>query len=178
MVGNFFGGEQPAWGFMRALGPWVWLACQPGVQQVVFDWCRYHREFKKTTRLLTNFPGMDQLGKRCHHAQRHVPLKGQATTRAGAYSRAFCEKVATLCWNGWSFKDDRSELVGDLQGNHGRRVPKFSSPLWAVQLSESLCWKTFMQYQFKQTEHINLQETKARRTLIKRLKKNQRVAVF
>ena len=100
MVGNFFGGEQPAWGFMRALGPWVWLACQPGVQQVVFDWCRYHREFKKTTRLLTNFPGMDQLGKRCHHAQRHVPLKGQATTRAGAYSRAFCEKVATLCWNG------------------------------------------------------------------------------
>ena len=35
-----------------------------------------------------------------------------------------------------------------------------------------------MQYRFKEQAHINLQESKARRSVIKRLKPNRRVVMF
>ena len=54
---------------------------------------------------------------------------------------------------------------------------KNGSPLWSVQLSEGLEWKTWVQFQFRRVIHINLQESKARRALVKRLLPNQRVVV-
>jgi hypothetical protein len=46
-----------------------------------------------------------------------------------------------------------------------------------VQLSEGLTWKPWVQYEFRQKEHINLQETKARRTLFKRIGRDKRLVV-
>ena len=54
---------------------------------------------------------------------------------------------------------------------------KRSSSLWAVQLSEALEWKTIMQYKFRVVQHINIQEAKARRSLVKRLPRDRRVVV-
>lgn len=62
--------------------------------------------------------------------------------------------------------------------NHPKRSLKVRSHLWAVQLSESLSWRTWIQYRFRHVQHINLQEGKARRTLFKRLPMSKRVCVF
>ena len=58
-----------------------------------------------------------------------------------------------------------------------RAALKRSSALWAVQLSESLRWSTYMQYRFRMVKHINLQEAKARRSLVKRLHRDKRVVI-
>ena len=180
-VGHFFAGEQPGFGFMRALEPWTFLKLL-GVPEILFDWCRYGQPFRKTTRLFSNFPHFDRLGKRCHHVSRHVPLKGATTTQAGAYSKTFCDAVARHCCSFWPpFEQkapEQQNIRGDRNGLRQGRKQKFASPLWAVQLSESMPWKPFMQYQFKHVSHINLQETKARRSLFKRLKRDQRVVLF
>lgn len=180
-VGGFMAGEQPAWGFMRAVAVWMWmLKSRDDVFEILFDWCRFGRDFRKTTRLLSNFPGLKKIGLRCCHHRKHVRLEGAATTLAGQYSMAFCRKVVKL-WKLWA--PNWEEQTGDFgldQDKEVRRVgkPKGGSHLWAVQLSESLPWKTWIQYPFRRLEHINLQETKARRSLFKRIKPNRRVVVF
>ena len=65
--------------------------------------------------------------------------------------------------------------MGDLVTREGKA--KGGSPLWAVQLSEGLVWKTIMQYTFRQVEHINLQECKARRSLLKRVGHSKRLVM-
>ena len=67
------------------------------------------------------------------------------------------------------------ELLGNLVTREGK--VKGGSPLWAVQLSEGLVWKTIMQYTFRQVEHINLQECKARRSLLKRVGHSKRLVM-
>lgn len=183
-VGNFMAGEQPAWGFMRAVTVWVWLLKhRDDVFEVLFDWCRYGRDFRKTTRLLSNFSELKKLGRRCCHHRKHVRLEGSATTLAGQYSPVFCRKVVEL-WKIWVLKNkEQCEEVFRDAGNKGvspRKIskPKGGSHLWSVQLSESLPWKTWIQYPFRRLEHINLQETKARRSLFKRLKPGRKVVVF
>ena len=44
--------------------------------------------------------------------------------------------------------------------SHPKRSLKVRSHLWAVQLSESLSWRTWIQYRFRHVQHINLQEGK------------------
>lgn len=95
-VGNFMGGEQPAFGFMRAIHGWKALVSLPGVLEVLFDWCRFCKPHRKTTRLVTNFEWLKSLGKRCNHKFRHEKLEGSRTTMASEYSKAFCGKVADL----------------------------------------------------------------------------------
>lgn len=65
--------------------------------------------------------------------------------------------------------------MGNLVTREGKA--KGGSPLWAVQLSEGLVWKTIMQYTFRQVEHINLQECKARRSLLKRVGHSKRLVM-
>ena len=102
--------EQPAFGFMRALPPWIGLkGC--GALEVVFDWCRYGCDYRKPTRVLTNVRVLEGLGKRCCHDWRHRRLEGSATTEAGAYSAPFCRKVVDLCTRVW---DQSSGLEGSL----------------------------------------------------------------
>ena len=67
------------------------------------------------------------------------------------------------------------EFLGNLVTREGKA--KGGSPLWAVQLSEGLVWKTIMQYTFRQVEHINLQECKARRSLLKRVGHSKRLVM-
>ena len=98
--GMAFCGEQAAFGFMRGLEPWIALLAR-GAFEIFFDWCRYGRPFKKTTRLLCNFKALAALGKRCHHHRKHKKLEGSATTLAGAYSDSFCKQVAALCAGAW-----------------------------------------------------------------------------
>ena len=71
---------------------------------------------------------------------------------------------------------ETSPLEG-LEARKQRSRRKQSSALWAVQLSESLPWRTIMQYRFRMVKHINLQEAKARRSLVKRLGRDKRVVV-
>ena len=192
--GMAFCGEQPAFGFMRGLEPWIALLAR-GAFEIFFDWCRYGRPF-------CNFKALGALGKRCHHHRKHEKLEGSATTLAGAYSDSFCKQVAALCAGAWdtfeaqvssSFRagggvqGDSSGLVEvsvdscsvgrEFRDRFQRGRQKRSSTLWAVQLSEGLCWRTFMQYRFKEKAHINLQEAKARRSLIKRLPRDKRVVL-
>ena len=173
-VGNWMAGEQPAFGFMRALDVWKMLCQHPLVFQILFDWCRFGRWFKKTTRLISNWEPLKRLAKRCCHSFRHPKLEGQATTLAGQYSQQFCDRVAKL-WvrfveDGHVFKDDSPPFEAP-------RKQKSGSPLWAVQLSEGLKWEPWLRYTFRMVVHINLQESKARRSLIKRVKRDQRVVV-
>ena len=65
------------------------------------DWCRYARDFHKTTRIMSNCLGLKKLAKRCCHARKHVVLKGAATTLAGAYTPEFCRRVAELWGSFW-----------------------------------------------------------------------------
>ena len=202
-AGNAFAGEQPALGFMRALSAWKVLLAKNSFE-VMFDWCRYSRPFKKSIRLLTNFAALEELGKKCHHRHRHPKIEGEATLSGRAYSSSFCRKVAALCSRVWDCfesqvtsrfgvsKVETSDRVSDrcegtqrrpdalseealLRLSKGRR--KRSSALWAVQLSEALVWRTVMQYKFTRLEHINLQEAKARRSLMKRLPVSKRVVI-
>ena len=198
-LGLSFGLEQPAFGFMRGLGPWSSLV-HSGAFQVIFDWCQYGRNFLKPTRVLTNFVVLKGLERRCRHRRKHVSLKGQATTAAGAYSPSFCRKVAQLCRVVWESgdwesllsssvsvaRDLHSEQFDCCKGRNDSAVweerrrkahRKRSSTLWAVQLSEGLAWKTIMQYRFRTVTHINIQEAKARRSLVKRLPESRRVVV-
>ena len=69
------------------------------------------------------------------------------------------------------------DVCGKKEGLFGNLKRKNGSPLWSVQLSEGLNWKTWVQFQFRRVIHINLQESKARRALVKRLLPNQRVVV-
>ena len=175
LIGHWFGGEQPAFGFMRALDIWVFLVFL-GADEILFDWCRYDQPFRKTTRLVSNCEALKELAVSCNHSHGHEPLKGAATTRAGAYSKKFCDRVAEICRRVWKWNDPPMSDTDELFEPPKRRKP--ASALWAVQLSESLCWKPFMQYRFREQAHINLQESKARRSVIKRLKPNRRVVMF
>ena len=51
---------------MRALSAWKVLLARNSFE-VIFDWCRYGRPFKKSIKLLTNFAVLQELGKKCHH---------------------------------------------------------------------------------------------------------------
>ena len=202
-LGLFMAGEVAATSLIRALGAWRVLSRRENVFEVLFDWCRFGRNFRKTTCLISNFVPLKKLGRRCcHHNQRkHLVLNGGDTTNAAAYSEYFCDRVASL-WKAWEHSHaqpfwedgvgdipynapflDQSSLVQDADfclkpfGDSGRRRPKGGSALWAVQLSEGLTWKPWVQYEFRQKEHINLQETKARRTLFKRIGRDKRLVV-
>lgn len=184
LVHHYFAGEQPAFGFMRFLGPWVYLV-SVGCFETIFDWCRFGRDFKKRTRLLHNCPFLLPLGLRCCHKKKHVKLEGQRTTLAGAYNQIFCDRVAELCRDVWSLFEsgEKSHVVEhELQDvsncNHESRKHVVRSHLWCVQLSECLPWRTCLQYRFRKLDHINLQEGKARRSLFKMLPHSVRVAVF
>jgi len=90
-------GEQPAFGFFRLM--WWWKALAAAGEEVLFDWCRYTRPWKKTTRLLCgNAPWLAALGLRCCCPKdvAHVKLEVTLTTRAAAYAHAFCKRVAQL----------------------------------------------------------------------------------
>lgn len=179
-VGGFMGGEQPAFGFMRALECWqLLLVMFDGVFEILFDWCRYSQNFRKTTRVISNFPPFRKLGLRCNHSRKHVKLEGQATTKAGAYSSHFCKVVAGLWKAYWMEFDGTPKECREVFGEPPRvqKPEKGGSHLWAVQLSESLPWHTWIQYSFKSKEHINLQETKARRSFFKRLRGSKRVVI-
>lgn len=205
-VGNFMTGETPARGCLKAFPPWIHLTTMTGVFELLFDWCRFGQSCRKTTKLISNFPPVRRLGLRCCHQvqQRHLVakgVKGENTTNWGVYSNSFCDRVADVFVQ-WAlvvsppnpFGMDAPEGLlcagdGDRNTSHfcqrvdstlaprQRRKRKGGSALWAVQLSEGLTWKPWIKYQFRQKEHINLQETKARRTLFKRLGRDKRVVV-
>ena len=60
----------------------------------------------------------------------------------------------------------------DLPGLH--RILYFFGLIMEVL---QLTWRTWMQYQFKELQHINLQECKARKSLVKRLPRDKRVVI-
>ena len=93
--GMAFCGEQPAFGFMRGLEPWIALLAR-GAFEIFFDWCRYGRPFKKTTRLLCNFKALGALGKRCHHHRKHKKLEGSPRLLPGRTLIASASKLL-LC---------------------------------------------------------------------------------
>ena len=116
------------------------------------------------------------LALRCKHRRRHPKLEGQRAIKAGAYGKFFCDQVAGLVRSVWGVFKVAPEVersgeevrLGDRDERllKGRR--KRSSAPSAVKLSEGLVWKTCvtcMQYTFRNRTHINLQESKARRSL-------------
>ena len=190
--GNFMTGEQSADDFLRNTHAWSWLKDIFGLFEIFFDWCQFGRfSYKPTAVLLTNVETLKQVGKRCDHLQEHHQLENHKS----AYPNQFCEiVVGLLCefvgrphFNHQDFGEDfdtktvwdGGALCSNTEGSWQRDKvrQKGGSHLWAVQLSESLPWKTWIQYSFRTHEHINLQETKARRSLIKRLSRNKRVVL-
>ena len=112
-----------------------------------------------------------------------IRIRGTATRREllKVLERWDCLGRLFLCKgsevrSGVAFRVDSCSVGGRSGLQRGRQ--KRSSTLWAVQavqLSQTLCWRTFMQYRYKEKAHINLQEAKARRSLIKRLPRDKRV---
>ena len=61
--------EQPALGVLRSVGPWILV--KAGALEVTFDWCQYHCDFRKSTRMLTNLEALRSLRCRCRHQYPH-----------------------------------------------------------------------------------------------------------
>ncbi|CAE7247502.1 unnamed protein product [Symbiodinium sp. CCMP2592] len=173
--------EQPALGVLRSVGPWVSLL-KAGAFEVMFDWCQYDCDFRKSTRMLTNFEALKSLSSRCRHRKSHGTPDNNHTSDMQSHSEAFCKQVVTLCKAVWDFEDEfktgacHEEAAAKVVRSSKARQ-KRSSTLWAVQLSESLRWRTIMQYRFRTVTHINIQEAKARRSLVKRMQGSSRVVV-
>ena len=173
--------EQPALGVLRNVGPWIQLV-EAGACEVVFDWCHYGCDFRKSTRVLTNLEILKSLSCRCRHRSSHGVGDNLHTVDMQGHSEVFCKKVVRLCkalWHvaedfgaGAAGEEDSAKMVRSLRARQ-----KKSSTLWALQLSESLRWKTIMQYRFRCVTHINIQEAKARRSLVKRMPGFSRVVV-
>ena len=183
---------------MHSLEPWKGLL-QQGAFEVLFDWCRFGEGYRKTTRLLTNILPLVNLGLRCHHKHRHVPCRSRPLPVGRIGGREFCRRVVQLVGSVWSEVGGVRDFVStcsqaqapETRGPKGSKHccnqaqasrlltshRKQSSSLWALQLSESLPWHTIMQYRFKVQSHINLQEAKARRSLVKRLPRDKRVVI-
>lgn len=224
LLGKFFGHEHPEWGHMKEMPCWVRLSQQEHVFHVLLDWCRFGRDFSRTTRLTGNHPALKKLGLRCHHSYKHEKLTGRRANEAATYTTKFCNKLADLLKQDGLDPPETGVVIKDVGVSLGKRDAGFSdlgkfhitasqplstntgpqdsstnevwdrhqqvcgdiqkgnrckkgSPFCAVQLSESLTWRTWMQYQFKELQHINLQECKARKSLVKRLPRDKRVVI-
>ena len=69
----------------------------------VFDWCRFGRRWRKTTRLLGTAPCLRDLSLRCRGVHQHVQLEGSVrcadgvrrsrTSLAACYSPSFCVQL-------------------------------------------------------------------------------------
>ena len=180
-LGHYFAFEHPAGGFVKSLSPWESLK-RKGCMEVQFDWCRFSRSYRKPTIVLTNMLVLRCVGLKCCHHHRHPRLQGRLTVDSGKYSAVFCDQVASCAWDCWDeFREGSEAFRREAQEERRVRLQKGrrkrSSALWAVQLSESLVWKTCMQYTFRSRSHINLQESKARRTLVKRLPRDRRIVI-
>ena len=72
----------------------------------VFDWCRFNRPWRKTTRVDGRCPWLPELALRCLGGHQHVRLEGAGripgvgtgprTSLAAEYSREWCERYAAL----------------------------------------------------------------------------------
>ena len=63
------------------------LLSLPSSRFIAFDMCMYGSEYKKPTGLLTTMSELEQLGRRCCHAYRHIPAAGPVRVRDGACYR-------------------------------------------------------------------------------------------
>ena len=184
-AGNYHMGEQPGSAFSRHLLAWQCLVVA-GCWETLFDWCRFDRSYVKTTVLMHNVWWLCCLGLRCRCPSgfKHTVLTGSATTRAAAHSESFCNQHAELAWR------HRDQTYSYDVGRHSRwsadtgdsnTMPSASSALkthgWAVALSESLTWRTILQYKFHRPGHINILEALARRAFVKRAPRDSRLSV-
>jgi len=178
LCGGAHAGEQPAWGFFRAYVWWQHLADRG--EQLLFDWCRYGRPWRKTTRLLTGgAPWLRTLARRCacepHY--KHTTLQGSLTTAASAYSVdfgiAFAEACAGQREAAAKYLDKESASHSPAAKTLGRHV----SHLWAVHLAEAVPWKPMLVQKFHQAAHINLLESRARRYLLQLVPRDSKVFV-
>ena len=194
-VGHWACGGFNAGALVGELPLWNWFLTF-GAFRLSFDWCGFDKQMHKTYCLVSNAACLYSLKqKHCYHKGK---LKNVFQQRVG-FPEDFCRAVARLCRGGWTeqwtsgqdppnkdfvevpstldhFGDGLETSAASIPKNNSRAI-KLSSPLWSVQLSESLPWKTWIQYRFRMAVHINLQESKVRRSLVKRLRPNQRVVV-
>ena len=70
---------------------------QLGQHEAIFDWCRYGRSWRKTTRLAGRGAWLRDLDARCLGGHEHLVLQGGGLTAAAAeYSDEFCSAYAKL----------------------------------------------------------------------------------
>jgi len=178
-VGNWFIKEQPGGGAMKRMASWKYLQLC-GADMGYFDYCRFGAECRKYSVLLYfvgSRPWLDPIFLRCNHGKGvHRVLEGQATSRAAAYTSAFCcSKVAELASSAWQY--DRECAVDcswsflhpsgpEPRDFKARNVRKHVGHLWATELSECLVWKPIVNKHVSRG-HINVQELKAHTQFVK-----------
>ena len=137
LIGHWFGGEQPAFGFMRALDIWVFLVFL-GADEILFDWCRYDQPFRKTTRLVSNCEALKELAVSCNHSidmnpSRVLPPLGLVLIPK------ICDRVAQICRRVWKWNNppmsDTDEVLEPLR--EGNQLLLVGGPAFRVVVLET-----------------------------------------
>ena len=81
---------------------------------------------------------------------------------SAGYPLTLCSHVATL----------NKQLIHELDQGSQEVLRPYSTPArWVGQLARSLSWKKLLQYEFAKTNHINVNENLAYRSLLKHVSK-------
>ena len=186
--------EQPGGSVMYRLDIFQLLLCV-GFNSIRFPFCNWGTPFQKMSWWIGNNPRLQSLADVCHcgrlgqHFQvrgsfdahrlasfkrqcrpscvevfGRIPCIGDHVKKISAgYPLTLCSHVATL----------NKQLIHELVDQGSQEVLRpYSTPArWVGQLARSLSWKELLQYEFAKTNHINVNENLAYRSLLKHVSK-------
>ena len=185
--------EQPATGFSK-FTCWFSLLRYLGFSSLVTPFCGYLKGcpivYKKDTLFLHLGKYWDQLVRPCTCVKPHTRLEGSLTTLASAYPDQLCRLIAVIAERNfpggegpWGDLEGRADSVPGAAPTAARpsalaRRRIKGSELFAVVLSECLPWSVILKQPFKRFGHINIQEARAYRAVLRRVPSLRRFCVM
>ena len=176
--------EQPATGFSKFSCFWL-LLLGAGFDSLVTPFCGYLPRDGLVYRKDTVFAHIGAywkgIIKRCTCVVPHTRLEGSLTTQASAYPDALCRRISRIAKDNFPGGDGPwGHLFGaERGGDHGRESTHAvgggprrrirGSDLFGVILSECLPWSVILKHPFKKHGHINIQEARAYKSLLRRV---------
>lgn len=187
-------GEQPGGSVMFRLDIFVRLQ-QAGFFSIRFPFCNWGTPFQKMSWWLANNPLLKELSDQCHcgAAGAHFRVRGTFDHQRLAQFKRLCRPSAKNVFGrdplsgepvakfSAGYPIPLCDYVANLNcrqlGSEDRvREPSYlrpfsSPPNWIGQLGRSLPWKKVIQFSFKQSNHINVNEQLSYRSLLKHVSK-------
>ena len=184
--------EQPATGFSKFSCFWL-LLLGAGFDSLVTPFCGYLPKdgivYKKDSVFAHIGTYWKSIIKPCTCVVPHTRLEGSLTTQASAYPDALCRQIGRIAKEHFPGGEGPwGHLYGAGEsGNHGRenshavgggpRRRIRGSDLFGVILSECLPWSVILKHPFKKHGHINIQEARAYKSLLRRVPSSRRFVV-